>query len=123
MATKLEMTKLFLKQSSLAISPDDFVIKAYLKAWWISPYSPIGFRLTLEGNRFLQDKLKLQHYQFKIKENNVKSLRLYLQMNKFLTSPYYLKGQHTIILYGETDATMMGLYNGDLVQYLENFTR
>ena len=123
MTTKLELTRLFLEQSGLVGSPDDFVVKAYLKDWWTTPHSPIGFRLTPEGNRFLKDVLQLQHYQFKIKENNVKSLKLFLQMNKYLTAPYYLKGQNTIIFYGETDATMIGLYGGDLAQYLENFTR
>lgn len=123
MTTKLGLTRLFLEQSGLAGSPDDFVVKAYMKDWWTTPYSPIGFRLTPEGNRFLSDVLQLQHYQFKIKENNTKSLKLFLQMNKYIISPYYLKGQSTIIFYGETDATMMGLYAGDLATYLENFTR
>lgn len=123
MATKLELTKIFLKQLGLDNSADDFTIKSRMKDWWVSPYSPIGFRLTLEGNSFLKDVLQLAHYEFKIKEDNVKSLKQFLQMNKYLTAPYYLKGQNTIIFYGETDATMIGLYGGDLAQYLENFTR
>lgn len=123
MTSKLELTRLFLEQSGIVSSLDEFIVKEHLTGWWITPHSPIGFRLTLEGNRFLKDVLHLQYYQFKIKENNVKSLKLFLQMNKYISSPFYLKGQDTIVFYGETDAIMIGLYNGDLSQYFENFSR
>lgn len=121
MNTKASLTELFLKEAG--ISATEEIVREYMKLWWVSPFSPIGFRLSTEGNRFLSQVLKLQKYSYQIKEDNVKSLKLYLRMNKYLISPYYLQGSSTIVLYGETDAVMMGLYAGDLQQYLENFTR
>ena len=50
------------------------------------------------------------------------NLKIMLQMNKYLTSPFYVYN-NTIVCYGETDAVMMGLYQGDLQQYLTNFER
>jgi len=120
-ATKKELTELFLKEANFPVTPE--TIKTYMHVWWMTPYSPIGLRLTSDGNKFLSSTLKLTKYTYTIKEDNVKSLRLYLRMNKHLTSPYYLQGADTIILYGETDACMMGMYGGDIATYLNNFTR
>ena len=121
METKSSLTKLFLTEAGLGTS--EAIVKTYLKLWWVSPYSPIGFRLSNDGNKFLSQTLKLQKYSYTIKEDNIKSLKLYLRMNKYIAAPYYLQGNNTIIFYGETDAVMMGMYGGDIAQYLENFTR
>lgn len=118
---KRELTKLFLEQIGADVS--DASIRSFMSVWWFTPRSPIGLRLSTDGNRFLSEVLKLDKYSFTIKEDTVKSLRLFLQMNKYLSSPYYLKGNNTIIFYGEQDAIMMGLMGGDIAQYLTNFSR
>lgn len=118
---KRELTRLFLEQ--VGTDASEASVKSFLTLWWFTPYSQIGLRLTLEGHRFLSDQLKLTKYTFKIKEDTTKTLKMFLQMNKYLSSPYYLQGQNTIIIYGEQDAVMLGIMNGDLQQYLENFTR
>jgi len=123
MLSKLDLTKLFLEKSGLVISPSDLIVKTYLKDWWATPFSPIGLRLSTEGNRFLKDVLRLECYSFKIKESNTKSLKLFLQMNRRLSSPYYLQGNRTIVLYGEQDSIMLALLDGDLEQYFNNFSR
>jgi hypothetical protein len=118
---KKQFTKLFLEQAGLDASEDS--IKEHLVQWWMFPFSPVGLRLTREGSTFLYSDLKLQNYKYKIKPDTVKSLKLYLRMNKFLSSPFYLQANDTIIFYGESDAIMMGMMSGDIAQYLENFTR
>jgi hypothetical protein len=118
---KKQFTKLFLEQAGMDASEDS--VKEHLVQWWMFPFSPIGLRLTKEGSTFLYSDLKLQNYKYKIKADTVKTLRLYLRMNKYLSSPFYLQTNDTIIFYGETDAVMMGIMGGDIAQYLENFTR
>lgn len=118
---KRELTKLFLEQVGTDSSEE--AISEFLPLWWVTPFSPIGLRLSTEGNNFLKKILKLQHYSYKIKEDTVKTLKLYLLMSKYLSSPYYLQGQNTIVIYGEQDAIMLSMLNGDIAQYLENFTR
>jgi hypothetical protein len=120
--TKLELTKLFLKDAGI-VDPTDAIIRDYLLKWWATPLSPIGLRLSTEGNKFLKQELKLAHYSYEIKEDTTKTLKLYLQLNKRIGSPYYLQGNNTIILYGETDASMIALMGGDIATYMDNFSR
>lgn len=121
METKASLTKLFLDEAGMDTSEN--TVKEYLKLWWISPFSPIGFRLSIAGNKFLSQELKLKKYSFAIKEDTTKSLKLYLRMNKFLSAPYYLQGNNTIIFYGEKDAIQAALMGGDIAQWMENYTR
>ncbi len=118
---KKQFTRLFLEQASMDASEES--VKVALVMWWMFPFSPIGLRLTLQGSSFLSSILGLQNYKYKIKPDTVKTLKLYLRMNKFLSSPFYLQTNDTIIFYGESDAIMMGMMSGDIAQYLENFTR
>lgn len=118
--SKLELTKLFLAEAGIAECP--VVLRMYMRKWWVTPHSPIGLRLTHEGHKFLSTVLKLNCYSYKI-VNTPKSMRVTLRLNKYLTAPYYLSGPDTIVLYGELDASMLGLMGGELGMYLENFTR
>lgn len=118
--TKLELTKLFLAEAHIPVDREH--IQLYMRKFWVTPYSPVGLRLTFEGHKFLSTILKLNCYSYKI-VNTPKSMRLTLRLNKYLSAPFYLSGQDTIILYGEMDSSMLGLMGGNLGQYLENFTR
>jgi hypothetical protein len=122
---KRSLTKLFLEQAGLEAS--DQSIKSYMPIWWVTPYSPIGFRLTSHGSGFLSQTLKLQKYTYQIKKDFQKNLKVMLQMNKHLAGPFYMpydqNGNTTITVYGEQDAFMMSMMGGDLQQYLDNFTR
>jgi hypothetical protein len=123
--SKRELTKLFLEQAGMIA--DDSTVKLYLPVWWGSPLSPIGLRLTSHGAGFLSHTLKLQKYSYNLKQDFQRSLKVMLQMNKYLTSPFYIQstapGKQIITFFGEYDAVMMGMMDGDLCQYLENFTR
>ena len=121
MLSKKQLTELFLKEAGFSSSEGS--VKEWMKIIWVTPYSPIGFRLSAKGHAFLSSTVKLQNYTYKIKPGTVKSLKMFLQMNKYLECPFYLKGDESITLYGETESIMMGLMSGDIQQYLENFTR
>ena len=117
---KKTLTKLFLEQTGNDTSEQS--VKEHLLLWWVAPFSPIGLRLTHDGAVFLDKVVKLEKYRFKIKEDCPRNLKIMLQMNKYLQAPFYFNN-NTITCYGETDAVMMGLYGGDLAQYLTNFER
>jgi len=115
---KLELTRLFLDQASLPSDPKS--TKQYRLLWWVAPFSPYGLKLTTEGHVFLDNVLKLEKYSCSIKAGTPNTLKIMSQMNKYLSSPFYIRG-NTIFFYGETDAIMLALHAGDIAQYLENF--
>lgn len=118
--TKTELTELLMSEANIPLTPE--LVKSTMQMLWFTPYSRIGLRLSSSGHDFLSNTLKLTHYTYKI-VNTPDSLKVLLQMNKYLTSPFYIKGASTIVMYGETDASMIALMGGDLGKYLENFTK
>ena len=46
-----------------------------------------------------------------------------LQLERLLTEPYYIKKLDTLILFGERDAIMLRLNNGDLNTYLDSLEK
>jgi hypothetical protein len=118
---KRELTALFLTQAGIDTS--ELNIKTHMQQLWATPYSPIGYRLSSEGNHFLHDILKLKRYTYKVKVDTTRSLKLYLQLNQNIQYPYYLQGQNSIVLYGEQEAMMIALMDGDIQQYMNNFCR
>ena len=117
---KREFTKLFLTDAGIAVTESS--LNLYHKTLWASPMSPIGLRLSSEGIDFLDRTLKIQKYTCEIKKDCPRTLKIMLQMNKYLTSPFYIKG-NKLVIYGEVDASMMALMSGDLELYLKNFER
>jgi len=121
---KRELTKLFLNNAGLDSSTES--IHHALHEWWHTPLSPVGLRLTHTGAVFLKKTLNLSHYTCTIKKDYQHTLRLILSMNKHFASPFYFYeagGSKKIECFGETDATMLIMMDGDLQQYLENFER
>ena len=118
---KRQITKLFLDLAGLDSSP--IGIKLAMREWWFMPFSPTSLRLTCNGSNFLHVVLDLECYTFTLKKDLPKSLKITTLMNKHLSSPFYLDSKQQITLYGEQDAVMMGLYCGDINQYVENFAR
>jgi hypothetical protein len=119
---KKEYTKVFLEQAQYDCSETS--VRAFTKIWWVSPYSPIGLRLTNDGSKFLTHVLKLESYKYQVTSDLPITFKAMLKMSKHLSAPFYLNPQtKTMIFYGEQDATMLALMGGDLLTYLDNFTR
>jgi hypothetical protein len=119
---KKEYTKVFLEQAQYDSS--ELSVRAFTKLWWVSPYSPIGLRLTSDGSKFLTHVLKLESYKYQVTSDLPITFKAMLKMSKHLSAPFYLNPQtKTMIFYGEQDATMLALMGGDLLTYLDNFTR
>ena len=58
----------------------------------------------------------------RVKTNIGKNLKIYLQLDKLITTPFYLQRRDTIVFFGERDLIMLQLMGGDLDQYLENLS-
>ncbi len=56
-------------------------------------------------------------YHFKLPTINNQQL---LQLDRLITSPYFIRSRHMLELFGEEDAIMLTLHGGDLAQYLQN---
>lgn len=57
---------------------------------------------------------------FKFKTTEKYRPKTFVQLERFVTSPYYLLNAQTIVLFGESEAMMMALHGNNLQQYLDN---
>jgi len=87
--------------------------------WWYNPVNPDSLRLTRPAFNVLE-KARVQKWQFKVSRAFLP--KTYLQLEKYFTAPYYIHGQQTIYVYGETEAIMLGLHGSNLQQYLDNLS-
>ena len=104
----------------LDLDPEKF--KHYLWSWWQNPISKTSLRLTKAGHDFLVNFLKLESHSMRIKSIG-KSAKIYMLLDRHLTTPFYIQRSDTIVFFGERDLIMVQLMGGDLEQYLENFTQ
>ena len=101
----------------LDLDPEKF--KHYLWSWWQNPISKTSLRLTKAGHDCLINFLKLESHSMRIKSIG-KSAKIYMLLDRHLTTPFYIQRSDTIVFFGERDLIMLQLMNGDLEHYLEN---
>lgn len=118
-ASKKELTKIFLEAAELP--SDDKSVEEHWKLWWYSPHSKHGYRLSPIGHVFLSQALQLESHEFTLRKDLPRSLRTMMDTSKYITSPFY-QYRNSIYIYGEADATMLALLDGDLQQFLTNST-
>ena len=85
--------------------------------WWHNPLNPNSLRLTRPAFNMLE-KAQVPNWKFKL--DRVFIARTYVQLEKHFSAPYFVFGQQTIHVYGETEAMMLGLHGSNLQQYLDN---
>lgn len=113
------MTRIFISEANL--SPSDF--KSYLWSWWQNPISKTSVRLTHAGFVFLTKTLDIEHHKMTIKSDQLgKNLKILSLLDKHITTPFYLPRRDRIVFFGSNDLIMLQLMDGNLDQYLENFT-
>ena len=88
-------------------------------AFWNNPTDDQSLSLTLYGYNFLVKELKLKSYTYEVQEpltnGNI------LQMERYFPSMYFMFGKRKkITVFEEQEATMLGLYGGDLQAYLRS---
>ena len=88
------------------------------KAVWWNFTDNNSLRLTAYGFRFLIKVLNITHYSFTLKQRLAnKNL---IQLERFFPGVYFLYRNELIIVFDESDASMLALLDGDLKTYLEN---
>jgi len=119
---KRELTEFFINLSGGDLSKKN--VDAKMLEWWIAPFSPRGFQLSFKGFYHLSVELDFTKYEFTLQSDFDITPSIIILMSKHIKYPFYIPNNlATITLFGSEDATMIGLYNGDLKRYLENYTR
>ena len=90
------------------------------KAMWKNTSLTGGMALTSLGVEYLINLLELNHWDFSVETSTSATI---LMMERYMTSPYYLtmgksKNHRNLILFSETVATQLILYNNDLKSFL-----
>ena len=115
---KAEITK------ALALELKGISYEDAMSQWWRNTRSNSGLRLTGYGFNVFVKKLKLKRYTVSIEQSikHIKSNpRVLLDLDRYLTCPYYFPPRkQAIIVFGEQEANMISLYNGDIMLYMKN---
>lgn len=88
---------------------------------WHNPTNPDSLRLTTEAYGILTKYECRTCYTFKF--NSSMTNHMFLQLDRLMTAPYYIRSRHFLELFGETDAIMLNLHANDLAQYLNNLAK
>ena len=109
-------TKIFLKQSDIAVS--DANIKQYMSDWWQNTRGKAegGLRLTEDGFDFLHDNLQIQMYEIPFPRDFKFTTQTYIFLDQFITCPYYLTNR-SIWVTDEKKSMELHLFSGDLRKY------
>ena len=110
-----QLTKKYLE---LAGTQTDLNYQDFRKAVWWNFTDDNSLRLTAFGFRFLVKILNIKHYSFTLKQRLAnKNL---IQLERYFPGVYCLHRNELIIVFDESDASMLALLDGDLKTYLEN---
>jgi len=100
----------------------NYPVDLAMSNWWYNRRENGGLRLTDTGAAVLKGTLELEHYEFKIKPEDLDSKTL-IALDRNLTNPYYIgytgRKPSWIIFFGSKDATMAYLYD-DLKLFARN---
>lgn len=109
-------TKVFLKQSDIAVS--EASIKEYFSVWWQNTRtkSEGGLRLTEEGYRLISEDLELTTYDIPFPRDFEITTQILIFLDKFITCPYFLTNKG-IIVTDEKKAMELHLFSGDIRKY------
>ena len=109
-------TKIFLKQSDIAIS--EATLKQYMPVWWQNTRDKAegGLRLTSEGFEFITEKLDLTTYEVPFPKDFKLTTQTVIFLDKFIDCPYYL-APYSIFVTDEKKALELHLFSGDLRKY------
>lgn len=109
-----QLTKIFAQQAGLETFGD------LHRRIWFNIADNHSLRLTMEGYRFVTEKLKLQSYEFEL-EKPLSNKNL-LQLERYFQSIYYLI-QKKIVVFDEQEAMMLTLHSSDLPNYLRDLEK
>lgn len=109
-------TKVFLKQSDIAVSEAN--VKQYMSDWWQNTRGKAegGLRLTEDGFDFLNEKLEIQMYEIPFPKDFKFTTQTYIFLDQFITCPYFLTNR-SIWVTDEKKSMELHLFSGDLRKY------
>ena len=116
MSWKETLTKVFLKNSNIAVT--EATLKEYLPLWWQNTREKNegGLRLTDDGYIHLTENLDLQTYEVPFPKDFKLTTQVIIFLDKFINCPYYLSS-YSIIVTDEKKDMELHLFSGDLRKY------
>lgn len=118
--SKKDLTKIFLTELGIPCQEHKTFMR-WVWSWWANPVSPTSMRLTAAGHTMLTEKLMLKQYEFTLPKGMKWTGITLLQLDRNITSPFFIKGTTKIVFYSEQDSIMLALHGGDLIRYLSAF--
>lgn len=112
--TQRQLTEVFLASSNIPVQQ----LSTWQRRIWFNPVDNKSLRLNLVGYQFLMDNVKLKGYEYTLK--SPLSSKNLIQLERYFQGPYYLFQNKKIIVFDETEASMLSLMDGDLRSYLDN---
>jgi hypothetical protein len=112
--TQRQLTEVFLTSSNIPVQQ----LSTWQRRIWFNPVDNESLRLNLIGYQFLMDNVKLKGYEYTLK--SPLSSKNLIQLERYFQGPYYLFQNKKIIVFDETEASMLSLMDGDLRSYLDN---
>lgn len=109
-------TKIFLKQSNIAVT--SATMKEYMPMWWQNTRAKDegGLRLTDEGLRFICEDLQLSTYDVPYPKDFELTTQTIIFLDQFIQCPYYI-GRRSITVTDEKKAMELHLFSGDIRKY------
>jgi hypothetical protein len=93
-------------------------VKEYLNSWWCNPRNESkSFRLTESGLAAFT-RANITPYVIELPDELKYTNRLILQLDNFITGPYYLERKR-ITVFDENMAIQLMLFAGDLKKYAD----
>lgn len=120
MDLKTKYTRIFLEVAGLPVTESS--IKEHRSRWWSNIRATNrGLRLTEKGLQFLLYRANITSYEVKLKIEGDVTAQLLLQLDEFITCPWFAK-HGIIVVFSEQMAFELMLFDGDLKKMGNNKT-
>lgn len=116
---KLEITKTLIS-SDTNYNTNPKALNMLYRAWWVNwrTAEDRRFRLTDSGFKYFQETADIKFYKVKIPLKFVITNKVIIDLDKFITCPYYLDPEY-IYVTTEKVAVQLVLFDGDLDRFGE----
>jgi hypothetical protein len=116
LSPKDNYTKIFLETANC--DADSSNIKKYTPVFWHNyrNKSEGGLRLTDKGIEFVVEHADIKTYKVEIPKEVVFTPQVFLWLDHYLNSPYYLDRRHVVVI-SERAAFELYLFNGDVKKF------
>lgn len=111
--TQTQLTKMFIHSAGMGVGQTSELRYQI----WMNPTSDDSLRLSVSGFKFVNQTLNLRCYTFEI-DPPLTNKQL-LQLERYFQGMYFLLNGKKLVLYDESEAASLVLYENDVTRYLQ----